>query len=268
LATEGKYNVQANLTSKCGENKIIGTDFEATTVCNLTKNEVYFRVADGLEVIDEYTFTHNALNEVIKQVVATKENGQPTSTSTFIYQKTEANLGSLTQPYILRTFDNGYVVDRIYCDSKKRIVKKNDSDDTETTFTYGSDGFLEQEKKLYKSSQIEYHENYKYTTEGLTVTTTRLDKKTNESRITEVKVSLYSDKLRLPKYERNYGYNTGNLPPKYFKSEERTVYDSGRTFVYKTDYVVVLDNNNQPISEKTITNNYSFERRGFVFDCK
>jgi len=142
------------------------------------------------------------------------------------------------------------------------------SEDSETTFSYDDDGFLEQEITLYKSSQIEYRKNYKYAATGVTVTITRLDRKTNESRMTEVKVSLYSDKPKLPKYEVNYGYSRGKQPPKYFKSEERTVYENGRIFVYKTEYIVVLDNNNQPVSEKTITNNYSYESRKFIFDCK
>ncbi|AYQ35318.1 hypothetical protein [Runella sp. SP2] len=267
LATEGKYNVQANLTSKCGKNKVIDADFEATTVCNLTKNEFYFKSFDGFEVITAVTFTYNALNEVIREENVDRENGKVIFSYFTNYEKTEANLGSLTQPYIVKKNSNTDVQERIYCDLQKRIVKFSFYLST-VTYTYNSDGFLEQEISSSESSDIEYRSHYKYTETGITVTTTEYNKRTNTSKLTSVTVSLYSDKVKLPKYEVNYGYNTGKQPPKYFKSKEKTVYENFTTTVYRTDYAIILDGNNQPVSEKTITNNYSFEGRGFVFDCK
>jgi hypothetical protein len=268
LAAEGQYTLQANITSKCGENKIISTNFEAATVCNLTKREFYFK-SGNYEAFIDVLYTYNALNEVTRDESISRENGKITSTAHSNYEKNEANLGSLTKPYILVKNDGGSIQEEIYCDTKKRVIKLLRLP-TEITYKYGSDGFLEQETSISRDSpEDERRRNNEYSATGLTTTVTRFDKNTKVSTLSYVTVSLYSDKMKLQKYAVNYMYNYGNQPPKYFVNNQTTYYVNNMAEdVDKIDYVVLLDANNRPVSEKTIGDGFSYEDRKFVYNCK
>jgi hypothetical protein len=279
LANEGKYSVQAELISKCGDSKTLRADFEAITICNLLKYEYIFRSSNGIfELIGNTILTYNLENEVVKEETTEKENNGRISKYSIIVEKNEANLGSTLQPFLIRKKDFGtgiYESESIFCDSQKRVTKRISTYET-NTYTYGSDGFLEQIIMLPKipiNPNIEYRENYKFTTQGLTITSTEFDKRTNTSQVSRIDIYTYSDQLRLPKYSVNYGFNEGNEPTKYFKNNVYFYYDysSSKTpeiTVTKYDFTNILDKNNQPISEKTVRSDYSAERRGFVFDCK
>jgi hypothetical protein len=272
LANEGNYTVQAELVSKCGESKTLSAEIEAYGYCNLTKRDFYFKLSDGsFEVTVNDTYFYNAANEIIREESFDNSNGQRYLSR---YEKTEANLGSLTKPFIVRNdFDN------YYCDLQKRVVKEVYGSDI-ILYSYGNDGFLEQEVRnntdpQNSESNIERIRKYKYSSTGMTETSIRYDKTTKLSQISIELVYIYSDKIKSPKYARNYGYNYGKRLPYYFKNEVYSSYDYSKstTPTIKTsngdDYVTILDKNNQPISEKTIAlNSYLIEYRNFVYDCK
>ena len=279
LTNDGKYFVQAELISKCGDSKILSADFEAITICNLLKYDYIFRSSyDFYEILGNVIFSYNSANEVIKEESTHKYSDVRIEKNTFYYEKNEANLGSSTKPYIIRKnyFGNGlYMEESIYCDFQRRVTKRITDSETET-YTYGNDGFLEQKIRLPKNPinpNIEYRTNYKHTVDLLTETTTDFDRRTNTSQVSRIVIYTYSDQVKLSKYAVNYGYNEGINAAKYFKKETNTYYDYSRSTtpsisIQEYDCTNILDKNNQPVSEKFTSNGFSFEKRNFSFDCK
>ena len=273
LANEGRYTVQVELVSKCGENKTLNADFEAYGICNLIKCDYYFKSSDGLyEGLSNATFSYNASNEIIKDETIDKANN---SKYTSYYEKNETNLGSTTQPYILEKGDGGVITTKIYCDLQRRIIKDIlGAGEETTTYSFNIDVFLEQEVSIRSSMpNIEYRTNYKYPSTGLVKTYTEFDKTKNLAKVTSESVYTYSSQIKSPKYAFNFGFNRGVKLSFYFKNRIDSFYDYSTSTTPKittsqTNYTNILDKNNQPISEKTIADDYLFEIRNFVFDCK